>query len=90
MAIFVKDPAATIDYAIDWSAGYLGGETISTSVWRVMPEGLAVMASAIAPGRTSVTLAGGDAGAVYRVTNSAAFSDGRSDERTIVVRVEDR
>ena len=90
MAIFVKDSAATIDYAIDWSAGYLGGETITSSVWRAVPEGLSVMGSAIALGRTSVTLAGGVAGAVYRVTNSAAFSNGRSDERMLVVRVEDR
>ena len=93
MAIFVKDPAATIDFAIDWSAGYLGGETIATSAWAVTPDlpgGVVVIASSIGTGRTGVTLAGGVAGTVYHVTNSVRFSDSRSDERMLVVRVEAR
>ena len=93
MAIFVKDPAATIDYAIDWSAGYLNGQTITASVWRVEPAGsnaLGVMGSSIGPEKTHVTLSGGMVGTVYRVSNAVVFSDSRSDERTLVVRVEER
>jgi hypothetical protein len=93
VAIFVKDPAALVDYAIDWTAGYLGDQVITGSVWRVTPQesgGIAVAANAITPGKTLATLSGGVVGRVYHVTNMVNFSHNRSDERTLVVRVEER
>lgn len=90
MAIFVKDPGATIDYAIDWSAGYLAGQAIIASAWAVTPPGIIIEASSIAAEKTVATLSGGVAGLVYHITNRVNFSDGRSDERMLVVRVEDR
>lgn len=102
MTIFAKDPAATIDYAIDWAALYLGGEpptgpdpgvSITASAWAVSPAdagAISVEGAAILAGRTVATLAGGVAGRVYHVTNSVTFSDSRNDERTLVVRVEAR
>ncbi len=93
MAIFLKDPAAAIDYAIDWAAGYLDGATIAGSDWRVTPDqpgGVAVAATLTAPGLTGATLTGGGRGRVYRVTNAVTLSDGRHDERTLDLRVEDR
>ena len=93
MAIFVKDPAAAVDYAIDWSAGYLTGQAIEASTWAVLPGGadaVRIEASAIAGDETVATIAGGVVGAVYRVTNSVAFSDARHDERTLTLRVENR
>lgn len=93
MAIFVKDPGASIDYAVDWSAGYLAGQVITTSLWQVEPAesgGVVVAAGSAMPGKTQATIAGGVAGRVYRVTNRVIFSDGRNDERTLVVRVEER
>lgn len=93
MAIFVKDPAAVVDYAIDWTADYLAGQAITGSAWSVTPAddgGVRVEGSAVGPGRTVATLAGGRPGAVYRVTNRVQLSNSRSDERTLVLRVEDR
>jgi hypothetical protein len=93
VTIFVKDPGATIDYAVDWSAGYLAGQNVTESSWTVAPAeagGVAVEASMVMPGKTVVTLAGGKAGHQYRITNRVRFSDSRSDERTLVVRVEER
>ena len=91
MAIFLKDPAAVIDYAVDWQAAYLAGQSVVESVWAVVPGGgLAVAASSHDAGRSTATLTGGVAGCVYRLTNSVTFSDGRSDERSLDVRVEDR
>ena len=91
MAIFLKDPQAVIDYAVDWSAGYLAGQTIAASDWAIEPAGeLAVAAPEIEPGRTLATFSGGVAGCVYRVTNRVTFSDARTDERTLVLRVENR
>jgi hypothetical protein len=93
VTIFVKDPGATIDYTIDWSAGYLGAQAISTSNWVVEPAGIGtivVEADAIEPGKTVVTLSGGQVGRIYRITNSVSFSDGRTDQRMLALRVEDR
>lgn len=91
MGIFLKDPAAVIDYAVDWQAAYLAGATVADSSWVVIPAGaLAVVAASHDAGRSTATLTGGDRGCVYRLTNHVTFSDGRSDERSLDVRVEDR
>ncbi len=90
MAIFLKDSAATIDYAVDWSAGYLAGQTITASAWAVTPAGVVVEASVIEAGKTVATLSGGKPGLLYQIANRVTFSDGRTDERMLVLRVEDR
>lgn len=93
MGIFVKDPAARLDYAVDWPGSSLGAATIVASDWLVDPaeaRGIAVAATLAAGTRTGATLAGGVAGHVYRIANRITLSDGRQDERTLAVRVEDR
>jgi hypothetical protein len=93
VAIFVKDPAAVVDYAVDWQSVYLAGQTISQSDWSVVPDepgGITVSLAATAAGRSVATLVGGRRGRAYRLTNRVTFSDGRSDERSLDVRVEDR
>lgn len=91
MAIFLKDPGALVDYSVEWTADYLAGATITGSTWAVTPAGgVTVEASAIAPGRTMVTLAGGHAGIVYHILNRVNLSNGRRDARLLVLRVEDR
>ncbi|MEE4350418.1 MAG: hypothetical protein V2J26_09335 [Pacificimonas sp.] len=42
------------------------------------------------PERCAATLAGGLRGHVYRVTNRVTFTDGRTDERSLSIRVDDR
>ena len=93
MAIFLKDPGAAIDYAIDWGAGYLAGQTISVSAWSVAPldaEGVQVLGEVRGATRTGATFGGGVAGHVYRVSNRVTLSDGRSDERSLTLRIEQR
>ena len=93
MGFYLKDPASSIDYTVDWGAGYLDGQTIAASSWRVEPQeagGLVAEASATGSGRTIVTLAKGRSGRVYRVVNKVTLSDGRSDERTVSIRVDER
>ena len=93
MAIFLKDPAATLDYAVDWQAAYLAGQAITISEWHVTPDepgGITVSVAVEAGGRSVVTLVGGRRGRAYRLTNRVIFNDGRSDERSLDVRVEDR
>ncbi|HWT11978.1 MAG TPA: hypothetical protein VN231_04430 [Allosphingosinicella sp.] len=93
MSYFLKDPQSRVDYAIDWAAFYLAGPTIAGSGWSVSPEepgGLAVDSASFDAGRTAATVSGGIAGRVYALCNHVTLSDGRSDDRSIVIRVEAR
>lgn len=92
MGVYVKDPRATLDYAIDWSAN-LGGASIADSAWTVEPDetgGLKATATFREDARASVTLEGGVPGRVYRVANTITRSDGRTDARSIIIRTEAR
>ena len=92
MNIFLKDPGGVIEHAVDWDAGYLAGRAISQSSWQVVPaqSGFALSGARREGGRTAITLSGGDAGCIYRVTNRVTLSDGTSDERSLLVRVGER
>jgi hypothetical protein len=90
MSIFLKDPDGVIEHAVDWDAGYLAGRTISQSIWAVLPAGLTLTDPRQSGGRTAITVTGGVAGTVYRLNNRVTLADGSSDERTLVVRVEER
>jgi hypothetical protein len=93
MAMVVKDPDTRIDYEFDWGGAYPDGEALVASRWTVAPEedgGVAVAAAAHGLVRSTVTLAGGIAGRVYRVTNQVTLSDGQIDERSMTMRVEER
>ncbi|MEM8825765.1 MAG: hypothetical protein AAGD40_02405 [Pseudomonadota bacterium] len=91
MGSYLKAPAAEVDYAVDWGASYLDGETVTVSDWIVAPgDGLRVAATTTGPRVTAATLTGGAEGRLYRVTNAVTLSDGRRDARTLTVRVDER
>jgi len=94
MTLLLKDPEAVLDYAIDWGAEYLGEEDLlAESSWSVDPDesgGVAIVGSEFG-GRTSTVQAGGGiAGRLYRLSNRVTTLSGRTDERSIVLRVEQR
>lgn len=93
MTYYLKDPQSRVDYAMDWASDYLDGQTIAASLWQVDPDeadGIFVDAASHDLTRSAVTLSGGIPGHVYRITNRVTFSDGRRDDRSILLRVEDR
>ena len=92
MSYYLKDPQSRVDYAIDWT-GYLDGQSVASSLWSVTPAetgGIVVDEAAHDLVRTAATLSGGQVGRVYSVSNRVTLSDGRSDERSITLRVEQR
>ena len=92
MSLYVKDPQARVDHAIDWSA-YLAGQNLVASQWTVSPQetgGVVVEGAAFQAQRSSARLSGGVAGRVYRLTNRVTLSDGQVDERSVTMRVEER
>lgn len=85
---FTKDPEATLDYSVDWTK-WLAGDTIQTSEWTV-PAGLTQVSSSNTNSKATVWLSGGTAGQSYTVTNHITTAGGRTDERSITIRVQDR
>lgn len=94
MTLLLKDPAAVLDYAIDWSADYLDeSDLLAESSWSVAPVevgGVAILGTEFGDGKSSVQASGGVAGRIYRLSNRVVTQSGRTDERSIVLRVEKR
>ena len=94
----LKDPAAIVDYTFDWDDGYLDAtssprETISTSTWTISPAdspGMTVDSSSKTATTATAFFTGGVVGVVYLATNQIVTTGGRTDERTITIRVGDR
>ena len=101
--VILKDPGAVIDYTFDWNDGYLDttispAESLLTSAWSIdpapSPAELAVpLTSPPSESKTATTatafFSGGVAGKVYIATNRVTTSGGRTDDRSLVIRVED-
>lgn len=93
MTLLLKDPAAVLDYSIDWGAEYLGDDLIATSEWSAVPAesgGVTIAGSDFDAKTSTVKAAGGINGHVYRLVNVVTTGSGRSDSRSIVLRVEKR
>ena len=94
MTLLLKDPEAVLDYAIDWGAQYLDqGDLITDSSWSVdpdEPDGVSVAASSFGDSISTVQVAGGVPGRLYRLANRVTTQSGRVDERSILLRVEKR
>lgn len=97
---FTKDPAAVLDYCFDWKAETNGtgesdwlasGETISSHSVTV-ESGLTKDSDAATDTNTSVTvwLSGGTDGDDYTVTCQITTSAGRTDERSVTIKVRNR
>ena len=85
---FVKDSDAVLDYTVNW-ADWLGVDTISSSSWTV-PTGLTEDSDSNTDQTATVWLSGGTVGQTYEVVNSIVTAAGREDDRTIVIRVEEK
>ena len=85
----LKDPSAVLDYAFDWTEWLATGETI-TDYTITADTGITVDSSTEDAGKVTVWLSGGTAGINYRVACLITTSAGRTDERTIWIKVVDR
>lgn len=95
---FLKDPQATLDYALNWGVGPDGkppwladGETIASAVVTVPARLVKDREETVSPsGLVTVWLSGGTAGTTYAVNFHITTSQGRVDERTLSIRVTER
>ena len=93
MTLVLKDPGAALDYAVDWGAEYLNGDTLLQSEWQVRPDeagGVTVVDSSFDDRLATVTAQGGIAGRLYQLVNTVVLASGLADSRSITLRVEKR
>lgn len=83
--IYRKDPAARLNYSIDW-VEWLAGDTITLSEWTV-PEGLTEHGDIHGSGVATILLGGGVDGCDYRVTNKITTAGGLINLRSFVLQV---
>jgi len=86
---YSKDPSAVLDYVFDWTEWLATGESIS-SYTITADTGITVETDSEASGKVTVWLSGGTAGINYKVACKITTSAGRTDERTIWIKVVDR
>jgi hypothetical protein len=93
LTLLLKDPDAVLDYSVDWGAEYLAGDLLAESSWSVEPDepgGVTIAASNFDATTSVVKAGGGTPGNVYRLVNEVVTASGRTDSRSIVLRVEKR
>ena len=93
----LKDPSAVLDYAYDWTEWLANGETIAVDsetgeklITITADTGITVDSSTEDDGKVTVWLSGGTAGINYKVACLITTSAGRTDERTIWIKVVER
>ena len=86
---YTKDPSAILDWAFDWTDWLAAAETI-TDHTITADTGITVGSSTKDTGVVTVWLSGGTAGINYKVACKITTSAGRTDERTIWIRVVER
>jgi len=85
---FAKDPDAVLDYSVDWTR-WLAGDEITTSEW-IVGSGLTKASETNSPTKATVWILGGAAGQSYSVTNRITTTGGRTEDRSFLIKVEER
>lgn len=86
--VYEKDPNAILDYVNDWS-DWLISDTIVTSSW-IVPSGITKDDEAQSTTTATIWLSGGTVNTDYSVVNRIVTTAGRTEDRTITIRVRQR
>lgn len=84
----IKDPNAVLDYIVNW-ATFLGADTISSDSW-VVPVGITSVTETNTTTTSTIWLSGGTIGQKYALTNRIVSAGGRTEDRTIYVKVKEK
>ena len=88
----VKDPDSTIDFSIDWSetlAEVSPADTISSSSWTA-DNGVTVISDSNTTTTATVWVSGGTVRKYSELVNTVVTAGGRTHQRTIAVKIQQR
>lgn len=86
---FIKDPDAELDYEVDWSQWLKAGDQIVDASFSV-PSGLSQILHSTSGTGGIVWIGGGEAGKKYQITHRIVTQEGRKDDRSFLIRVQER
>lgn len=89
MTTFLKDPAEVLDYEFEWSDYLADGETI-VSYTVTVPAGITKNSDGRVGSKVTAWLSGGSEGVRYEIDCTIVTSEGRTAERSMQIRVQDR
>jgi len=89
-ATILKDPDAVLDYTFDWTAWLAGIADTLASQQMVVDTGITLNSSSIDGSKVIAWLSGGTAGTTYRVTCRVVTAGGRTDDRSIYIKIVER
>lgn len=94
MTVFSKDADSTTDYSVDWGTWLTAGETIVSASWSVQPAGdasdIALTNETISGSLCGVHVSGGQQAYRYQLTCRINTDAGRSDDRSLTLRITER
>lgn len=85
---YIKDPDAVLDYTVNW-ASFLGIDTISSDSW-IVQTGITSVLQTNTTTASTIWLSGGTLGTRYALTNRIVTAGGRTEDRTIYVKVKEQ
>jgi len=87
----IKDPQATLDYTVDWSAWFKAGstDTIASAVWILTP-GITKVSQSLSATTATIKVSGGALGKVYTVTCRVTTVAGLTDDYSFEILVADK
>ena len=85
----MKDKDSSVDYMIDWTEWLSTNETIASSAW-TLPTGLTEDNADFDDDSSSIMVSGGSNGVVYSAVCTATTNQGRTVQRRVALRVEER
>ena len=88
---FIKDPDAVLDYAVSWAAWLAEvSDTLATSVWSVLTGTVEIDSDVSNTTVATVWLSGGAAGEKCTLLNRVTTAGGRTDDRTIYLKIKEK
>jgi hypothetical protein len=91
MSIFIKDPDAVLDYAFDWSSWLDAGSSEAISSYTIDADtGITVDSHGESSGVVTLWLSGGTDGTTYALRCEIVTDAGRTDQRTMIIKVQER
>ncbi len=92
MRTIEKDPDALLDYGFDWSGWLVPGDSVSSASWAVTGSDNAVTLADpdVSGSKCTVWASGGTVGRTYVLRCRVVTANGRTDDRSMTLRIVQR
>lgn len=89
LGTFLKQPAETLDYDINYAEWMVAGDSIGSATATPDGTGLEVVSVFVNPQLIKLWVRGGNAGTTYKITITATTDDGRIKQDEIKIKVKE-